>query len=453
MQQARGAFCVVDFEWMLQNDNLDGRGYRPYPTADAGGHRSQARTTDQTAPLWRYRYRIHLAHSECSMPKNKKPVARKSALSPEQHDQALVRQLSALADYLARTPADNATTRENHAELYKVIKKSLHQKKDDVLYEALDWTRHDAIPAHRLLKEAIEETAEVVVITRADVPAVEINAFVIPLFLHTSGGLKGVEAFQDQDAFEQLTKSLQLAGLESAEAHVVLVNHGYLLDEIDGITFSHLHEMVRDAHAAMHDMRAASASAIDRSFGSAADEPFAAGDAAVELRFLLGFAMKRLDDPFYQVPAEEAAADAYFDAREGRFQAWAAQVAPLVSRCFAASDRAVEVHFLYQDLFHAGKERGIGEYFTLQMMAELHHGLSLHGVSPAAAKARVGSVELGEERVLRVNLHAHADNVLLASADKPLSVEADWDVEMRDVRDALGTIGIGQVEESTDLAE
>ncbi|GAA4017381.1 hypothetical protein [Actimicrobium antarcticum] len=379
------------------------------------------------------------------MPKNKKPAPRKSAESPEQKDDALTRQLCALAAYLAGSPAKNATARENAADFYKIIKKSLHQKKDDILYEALEWTRHDAIKAHLLLKEAIEETAEVVVIQRDGASATEINAFVIPLFLHTTGGLKGAQCFQDQEAYELLTKSLQEAGLESPDATVVLVNHAYQLDEIDGITFSHLHEMVRDAHASMHDMRAATATAIGLSIGEPADEPFAEDDMAVELRFLVGFSMKSVDDTFYQVPADDAAADAYFAARESRFQLWTEQVTPLIKRCFGPADREIEVHFLYQDLFHGGKERGISEYFMLQMMSDLNYGLSEQGLAVTDANAIMGLAEVGDEKVLRVNLYAKSDAALLASSEKPLIMTADLASEMDDVRDALGMIGIASI--------
>ncbi|MFT5532406.1 MAG: hypothetical protein ACI8WM_003586 [Burkholderiaceae bacterium] len=376
------------------------------------------------------------------MPKNKKPAPRKSAESPEQKDEALTRQLCALSAYLAGSPAKNATTVQNESDFYKIIKKCLHQKKDDILYEALEWTRHDAVRAYLLLKEAMEQVAEVVVIGRESGAATEVNAFVIPLFLHTTGGLKGAQCFQDQEAYEMLTRSLQEAGLESPDATVVLVNHAYQLDEIDSITFSHLHEMVRDAHASMHDMRAATATAISRSFAEPIDEPFAADDLAVELRFLLGFSMKSVDDKFYQAPAGEADADAWYAARESRFQQWTEQVTPLVRRCFGPVEREVEVHFLYQDLFHGGKERGIAEYFMLQMMSDLNHALSEQGVDVAATRAVVGPTEVGDEKVLRVNLYANSDAALVASSEKPLLQTADLASELADMRDALGMIGI-----------
>ncbi len=387
------------------------------------------------------------------MPANKKPVARKAVDSPEQKDEALTRQLCALALYLSDQPKKNATTEQNRDDFFRLLKKSLHQKNDDILYDALDRIKHEGGGAYLFLKSAIEELAEVVVIQRPKAPAIEINAFVIPLFLHTTGGLKHAEAFQDQDAFEALTKSIQTSGLESPDANVVLVNHAYVLDDIDAITFSHLHEMVRDAHAAMVDMRNAAANAIERSFGDAVDEPFAPDDVAVELRFLLGFAMKSLDDSFYQIPASEQAMQAYFAQRESRFQQWAETVAPLVQRCFASAGRPVETHFLYQDLFHGGKERGIAEYFTLQMMSDLNYGLAEHQLNASASRAVIAAAELGDEKVLRVNLYVTSDAALLASAEKPLHPFADVDSEIQDVRDALGMIGLESIWSATGFDE
>ena len=51
------------------------------------------------------------------------------------------------------------------------------------------------------------------------------------------------------------------------------------------------------------------------------------------MRFLVGFALKRADDPFYAVPAGDAQADAFFDARMERYRDWTVKAAPLVARC------------------------------------------------------------------------------------------------------------------------
>jgi hypothetical protein len=296
-----------------------------------------------------------------------------------------------------------------------------------------------------LLKERIEEASEVIVTGREDGKNVEVNAFVIPLFAHTIGGLDCGNCFHDQEAFDLLTRSLQEAQLESPQAKVVLISHAYHLDEIDSITFSHLNEMVREALASMVDMRGAAIPAIERSFSGWPESRFAPGDQAVELRFLLGFALKTTDDPFYRIPEEEAAADAYFEARAGRFEQWTQHIAPIVKRCLVTGDTEIDVNFLYQDLFHGGKERGVAEYFMLQMMSELNQGLDECGVDPGSTKAIVGPADARGDTLLRVNLHASADDALLVSAEKPWSIGRDLQAEIVDVYDALTTIGVASL--------
>jgi hypothetical protein len=384
------------------------------------------------------------------MPKNKPPVPRKSSTSPEEKEDALTQKLCELATDVAgqeNGAMARDAQRQKESELQKLIKKSLYQKKDEVLYEALDRVKDADIGAYQLLKERIEEASEVIVTGRGDGKNVEINAFIIPMFVHTTGGLHAERCFQDQEAFDLLSKSLQQAQLESADATVVLISHAYHLDEIDGITFSHLNDMVRDAHAAMTDMYGAGkeAPAIERSFSGWPDNQFAPDDQAVELRFLLGFASKTTDDAFYRVPEGDAAVDAYFEARAERFERWTEQVAPLVKRCLGVADAEADVNFLYQDLFHGGKERGIGEYFMLQMMSELNHSLGEQGVDPERTKAIIGPAVMGFETVVRVNLHAVADGALLASSEKPWNLARELEDEIADVEDALKMIGVTAV--------
>lgn len=398
------------------------------------------------------------------MPIPEKTPARKPRESEEDKDEATILTLCELAVALAQdVPGDGTAPSGDDADagpritdeaaFRKLIKRSLHQKKDEVLYDALARTQALDARAGRLLKQALEDAAEVTVIERAQGTQVEINAFVIPLFLHTTGGLDATRCFQDQPAFEALTKSLQDGLLESPQATVVLVNHGYHLNEIDGITFSHLHEMLRDAFVAMTDKRVAATPAIDRSFGGWPDSPFAAGDRAIELRFLLGFSSKALDDPFYAVPDDETAADAYFQTREARFQQWTTVAAPLVKRCFGIGEAMPEdeapsdLHFLYQDLFHGGKEQGIAEYFMLQMLSELNHGLQQEGVLPAAARAVFGPVTIGDEVLLRVRLDT-ADGKLVVQATKPVPALPDWETEFADANDALRMIGVQKVSQA-----
>ncbi len=381
------------------------------------------------------------------MPKNKRPVPRKASDTPEDKDEAVTQSLCDLALDLAEQEDSDTMSellRQKEVEFQRLIRKNLNQKKDEVLYDAIERAKYEDVGAYQYLRGHIEEAASTVLLRREGAPTMEINAFVVPLFVHSSGGLKEDQGFQDQDAFEQLVASFQQAGLESAKAKVVLMNHAYDLNEIDRITYSHLNEMVRDAWASMTDKKVAATPALERSIAGWSGADFGAQDAAVELRFLLGFALKRADDPFYQVPADEAAADAYFAARMARYQAWTLQAQPLLQRSLAAPGTPLEINFLYQDLFHGGKEQGMAEYFTLQMMAEVNAALQRHGVDAGQARAVVGPADAHGEMVLRVNLH-DAGGALLASSEKPLDLAADLEVEVDDVADALGTLGVRAV--------
>lgn len=379
------------------------------------------------------------------MKKSKHPASGKPVVSAEEQEDALTRNLVALAIELARYEEralmiEPLKSKKN--EFQKIIKKCLYQKNDEALYEAIERTQDANSSAYAFLKESIEEASEIIVFHRDDGPDLEVNAFVIPLFAHVSGGLHGEQCFQDEEAFDLLRKSFQEAQLESPDASVVLVSHAYHLEEIDGITYSQLNDMVREAFDSMTRKKVAAMPAIVRSMSGWPEDHFAPEDHAVELRFLLGFALKTMDDPFYQVPKKEAAADRYFEARAKRFQQWTQQVAPLVKRCLVTDGADIAIDFLYQDLFHGGKERGIAEYFTLQMMSELHHDLQAHGTLPQDTNAIIGPTEIDGEMVLRVNLYADADGALVASSDKSIGVVRDLRIEADDVYDALMTIGV-----------
>lgn len=397
------------------------------------------------------------------IPTTEKSASKKPRESAEDKDEATTEALCDLALAVSRNQvrrSGSELAEQQGIDFHKIIKRCLHQKKDEILYDALARTETNDPQAALTLKLAVEDAAEATVIERADGKTLEINAFVIPLFLHTIGGLDPEQCFQDQDAFTALTASFQAEQLESPDASVVLVSHGYHLNEIDGITYSHLHEMLRDAFAAMSDKRVAATPAIDRSFGGWPDSPFAPNDKAIELRFLLGFALKSVDDPFYEVPEDEGRADAYFAQREQRFQQWTGKVAPLVMRCFglqhtghaAGGDDAAQdsdVHFLYQDMFHGGKERGIAEYFMLQLISDLNHALHAKNVPASATRAVIGAVDLSDESVLRVQLLNIEDGTLVASADKPVPGAIDWDLEIADAANALLMIGVQESSVST----
>jgi len=117
---------------------------------------------------------------------------------------------------------------------------------------------------------------------------------------------------------------------------------------------------------------------------------------------------------------------------------------PLVQRCLVTDGREFDVHFLYQDLFHGGKERGIAEYFMLQMMSELDHGLQQSAISAAQTHAVMGPVDSDGSVVLRVNLYSD-DGRLVATADKDLDIGRALEVELDDTCDALLTLQVKSV--------
>lgn len=384
-------------------------------------------------------------HQIETMSKNKKTAPKKPVELPEEHDDALTRSLVTLATEvtgLRDSVSMKDTLKHKQGDLLKAIRKCLQQGKDEVLDEALDTALDNDSDAYLLLKESIEDQAENVVFHRDDGHDLEVNAFVIPMFVHSDGGLRAEQCFQDEEAFDLLRKSIQDAQLESADANVVLVSHAYHPDEIDSIAYSQLHDMVREAFDTMTRKKITDTPQISLSMSGWPENHFAPEDRAVELRFLLGFTLKRLDDPFYKVPEKAAAADRYFDVRASRFRRWTTLVAPLIRRCLVNDGREIEVDFLYQDLFHGGKERGIAEYDMLQVMSDLHHGLQASGLTAENTKAIIGVADAGGELLLRINLHAAADDTLVASADKPLGIVFDLRNESDDAVDALKTIGV-----------
>ncbi|CAN5280059.1 hypothetical protein BH11PSE11_BH11PSE11_07390 [soil metagenome] len=385
------------------------------------------------------------------MPKNKTPSPRKSGEkslnASEEKQDVLIQRLCDLAIDLVEQEDREAmpdALLEKQDEIRKLIRKCIYQKKDTVLYEAIERVQYADSDAWQFLKMSIEDASAAITVRR-DEGELEVNAFVIPLLAHTTGGLRREQCFQDQEAFELLIGSIKSAQLESPDSTVVLVNHAYHLAEIDGITYSHLNEMVLDALHSMTDKKLTATPAIARSMAGWPETYFEPTDMAVELRFLLGFALKKTGDDFYRLPKDEAGMEAHFIKRATRFQEWTLQSALLVKRCLAADPAAIDVNFLYQDLFHGGKESGIAEYFMLQMMSELNLDLDEHGVMPEDTGAVVGPADVGDEMVLRVNLYASRDGVLLASSDKPLGVTRDMQLEVADTYDALMTIGVKAV--------
>lgn len=382
------------------------------------------------------------------MPKNKRPVPRKSAATsePQDDDDLLAQAMAELAlDVAVPEQEDAAVQRQKQDELNRMILNALRKKNDGVLYDAIDRARYSDIPAYQLLRASIEDASGVVVMRREGAPAMEINAFAIPLFVHGTGGLKESESFADPEAFDAMVESFRKAGLESEEARVVLVAHAYDPEEAGRITYCELNEIVREVHGSMTARKLTAAPALDRTMSGWAPNEAAPDEPTVELRFLLGFALKRADDPFYTIPDDDARAEAYFEERMARYRAWAGQAAPLVRRCLAARPDTIEVNFLYQDLFFGALEHGFEELATLRMMTQLNRALEAGGMAPAQALARIAAAASEDELVMRVTLLDEAAAVLV-TVEKPLDVAADLEAEVEDVRDALAAIGIGNIE-------
>src|SRR5476649_1197358 len=359
------------------------------------------------------------------MPKNKRPVPRKSADAPELKEEQTTQALCALALDLAEqedSEQQSAELRAKDAEFHKLIRKLLNQQKDEVLYGAIELAKFEDVGAYQFLRAAIEEAAATVLLRRENAPALEINAFAIPLFVHSSGGLRPEHDFQDQDAFEALVASLQTAQLESAQAKVVLVRHAYDLKEADSLSYGKLHAMVREAAASMTEKKLLPTPALEASFSGWSETAFGADD--------------------------EAAADAYFAERMARYQAWTVQAAPLLARFLGNGQGqagALELNFLYQDLFFGAKEQGMAEHAMLRMMAELNQAVQAHGGQPQQMSAIVGPADTGGDMLLRVQLYADGQAAPLASCDKPLDLAANLELEVADVQDALATIGVARL--------
>lgn len=349
-------------------------------------------------------------------------------------DEAAVRALTDLALECARKKADVA-------DLQREVRKYLLKKHDDVLYDALEEARDMADGTHALLRETVEESASTVLLrsrqARRDVPDMEINAFAIPLFVRSTGGLRAADGFNDQPAYEELLESLTRQGLESPDARVVLIQHWYDLTEMDRISYSNLHEIVREVAGGMDERKVRPMPALERSMSGWDDVPFAPDDEALELRFLLGFSLKRVDDAFYAVPKGEAQADAYFERRMERYRAWTETSEALLARLLAPG-RDIAISFLYQDLFFGAKEQGASELFMLRMLADARALLEERGLDPASVSATIAAADEGH--VVRAELHAGGE--LLAAYDKPLEAPEQLDVAAADVAEALASLGI-----------
>jgi hypothetical protein len=392
------------------------------------------------------------------MPKNKRPVPRKSANSPEAKDEQQTTELFTLALELADESAGAdivaASTREElaqkHIDFQRLLRRLLAQGKDEVLYGAVELAREESVEGYRYLRSAIEEGAANLLLRREDAPDMEIDAFAIPVFVRSQGGLDPAADFQDGEAYEALLASFTEAGLESAKAKVVLVSHAYDAGEVERISYGQLHAMVREAAHSLTEKKIAAAPALERSLKHGwSATAFGPDDSAVELRYLLGFALKRADDPFYKVPASEKAADAYFAKRAEAYQKWTEQYAPLVARCLGrarGADPALNLNFQYQDLFFGARAQAQSEYDMLGLLSELNQALAGH--DPAQVQAVIAPSEDDDQPLLLVELSQ--GGAVLATAGKPHDPAADLGLALEDLADALASLGLTDISVSED---
>jgi hypothetical protein len=380
------------------------------------------------------------------MPKNKKPVPRKSATPAEPDTDALAQALADLALEVAEGEENDpelAAAREE--ELLAAIRKALRKKRDEVLYGAIELARFTDPEACRLLRAHVGEQSATLRIRREGEDELEIDAFLIPLFVRSSGGLVAEETFQDDAAYEELAASLKTGELDSPDAKVALVRHAYDLAEVDHIGFSALQDLLREAAASLGSKKPVGAPLLEASIRGWTGERFAPDETAMELRFLFGFSLKRADDPFYAVPKDEIDADVYFADRMRRYRAWTERVAPLVRRCLAADPDGISVDFLYQDLFHGAKEQGVSELAMLGTLAEINGLLAAKELAADRVRAVVAPIDAGEHIELRINLYALDGGPPWGGTAKAVDLAADLGAEVDELCDALGSIGIDDV--------
>lgn len=379
------------------------------------------------------------------MPNNKKP-ARKAAPPAEPDTDALAQALADLAlDVAEGEEGDPELAAAREEELLVAVRKSLRRKRDEVLYGAIEIARFTDPQACRLLRGHIGEQAATLHIRREGEPEREIDAFLIPIFVRSTGGLVAQETFLDDAAYEELAASFVAGDLDSRDAKIALVRHAYDLAEIDHVSYSTLQELLREAAASLASRKPVPAPLLEASIRGWTGERVAPDETAMELRFLLGFSMKRADDPFYQVPKDEIGADVYFADRMRRYRAWTERVAPLVRRCLAADPDRISLSFLYQDLFYGAKEQGVAELAMLGLMSEIKGLLAAKELEADAVRAVVAPLDAGDHITLRVNLYALDGGPPWGGVDKPVDLAADLGAEVDELCDALATIGIDDI--------
>jgi hypothetical protein len=376
-----------------------------------------------------------------------KPAKPAKAAKPVEADpDELAQNLVDLAlEITEREGPDAAALTARQEDLTVLVRRMLRRKHDDVLYGAIEVAKYTDPDCCRLLRERVEEEAATYHVRGDDEMELEIDAFMIPLFVHSTGGLVQEDVFRDDADFEALMDSFRQSGLASAATRIVLVRHLYDLDAVDRIRYSGLQEMLREAAQAMRSRKLVATPAIEASMRPWVGGDYEPEDDAMELRFLLGFALKPVDDPFYKIPSGEAASDAYFEGRMARYRMWAGSVSPLLQRCLSRHPAEVELNFLYQDLFYGALEQGVAELSMLATLAEVNQKLEDQQRPPDRIKAVVAPLEANGEPVLRINLYPLDGGAPLATVDKSLDLAAHLEAELEDLCDALGTVGLDGV--------
>jgi len=378
-----------------------------------------------------------------AMPKNKRPAPRKPVKQAAEPDhEALAQSLVDIAlEITERENLEPAVLASREQDVLTLVRRALRRKHDEVLYGAIELARYTDPAACRWLRDQIEEEAATLRSRDGD-EELEIDAFMIPLFVTSTGGLVEADVFQDDAAFEELNDSFRQAGLASADARVVLVRHLYDLDEVASVRYSDLQDMLREAQASMRSKKLVAAPAIEASMRGWQPGLADAHEEAMELRFLLGFSLKHANDPFYSVPEDEAAADAFFEGRLARYRMWAGSIAPLLQRNLSRTPAGLELNFLYQDLFYGAMEQGVAELAMLATLAEVNWRLDGQDLEPERIKAVVAPIEVDQQAVLRINLYALGGGAPLATVDKPVDLSDDLEIELEDLCDALGGVGL-----------
>lgn len=401
------------------------------------------------------------------MPKNKPPARRKPGPRPAptvDRSDELIEDLAVLAlEVSEQEESDAAAIAAKRDELQKMVRNALRKKQDEVLYGAIEHARFDDVDAFVLLRNQIEEAAASIVLRGAGRPAEEIDAFLVPVFVNSPRGLQRGEAFQDAEGFELLRASFQQAGLEAPDASVVLISHMYTVDEIDRISYCELNEMLREVAASMGEKKMVATPVLSASIAQAepddaevgvdtsaessraevaAEVAANAAASVTELRFLLGFVRRPLDDPFYDTGSDEAAAEAWFDARLARYREWTLAADALLRAALAAEPAALSLNFLYQNQFFAARRQAMAEGDILVLMAQLDAALADHGLDPAQACAVVGPVALDADVALRVALYRNGDKTPLQLLDHGFDMAEQLQAAIDELCDVLHGMGI-----------